>query len=85
MWQWFKLWTGEGPPRPDRTVAEMDEEVMHLSAQAQGKLIKPGPFKVTEGEYIALLKDRRVDFIYENGHMQRPTYWGLFIEVKVKL
>lgn len=49
------------------------------------KLIKPGPFKVTEGEYIALLKERRVDFIYENGHTQRPTYWGLFIEVKVKL
>ena len=84
MWKWFKEWVGEGPPRPDRTLDEMQEEALHITAKVQSGM-RPGPFKVTEGEYITLLKNRQVDFIYEHGRVQVPTYWGMTVEVKAQL
>lgn len=81
MWKWVKQWTGEGPPRAERTFDELVADALHQEAEARERNQRPGSFRVTRGEYVELCGDSRVDFIYEAGLVQRPTFMGLFLEV----
>ncbi len=81
---WFKAWGVLPPPAEPRTAEELRQGAIEIIAHAEAhKLdVHRKPFVISEAEYIVLLKERGVDFVYENGHVQRPTFLGLWVEVR---
>jgi len=81
---WFQSWGVLWPPAEPRTAEELQQGAIEIIAHAEAHKLPIGrkPFVISKAEYITLLKERNVDFIYENGHVQRPTFMGLWVEVR---
>lgn len=80
-WEWKRIWTGADPEPKCRTTEAIRQDAIIKTAKAEATRTMPSALKINQAEYVTLLRDRAVDFIYEAGHIQRPTFMGLKLEI----
>lgn len=78
---WLKIWQSAEPALP-RTAQSIIALARERHAYSEAHKVNAAPIRVNKTEYIALLEANVVDFIYERGHVPRPTLWGIYLDVR---